>query len=310
MPRLLYLFFLLPISLLATDAFQFAIGMGYRRDEAGMKFSAERQELYTEKDLLNGIELDLFLKFPIQMVQITIEGDVGWFVSGSGRNSATLQPPSLNAYQGTFNQSAAGFYADAMANLGYALGQQGLQVVPQVGFGTFYQQIKHGTNHPQLDSTAGVASLAYTLCQTRIKRFWFGPSVGGDLLFRPHSAWIFSLGYFYYFLHFDQRFDPFANLTYASPVSSQYFIWQKFRASTSAYGQRFAGKVSAQIAADWRLNLLFNAYLFSARGKSISSKQNFQQVFPEESFFSVVQRLSCNAWWQAYATLLEVEYFF
>ena len=64
MPRLLYLFFLLPISLLATDAFQFAIGMGYRRDEAGMKFSAERQELYTEKDLLNGIELDLFLKFP------------------------------------------------------------------------------------------------------------------------------------------------------------------------------------------------------------------------------------------------------
>jgi hypothetical protein len=310
MLRLFLLFFLIPACLRAHDSLQFAVGMGYRRDDAGMKFSEGLTELYTEKDLLNGIELDLFLRVPIQKVLLTFEGDVGWFVSGSGRNNPTLQPPSMNAYEGRFNQSAGGYFTDGMVNLGYAFGAESLQLVPQAGYGVFYQQIKHGSNNPQFDRTVGIASLSYTLSQTRLKRLWFGPSLGADVFFRPHPAWMLSVGYFYYFLHFDQRFDPFADLSYESPISSEYFIRQKFRVSVPAYGQRVAGKISAQISEEWRLNLLFNAFLFNVHEKKIISKQNFQQVLPAESFFSVVQRLSWNAWWQAYATLLEIEYFF
>ncbi len=310
MQRLYFLFFLIPWCLFASDVFQMAVGMGYRRDDAGMKFSTSSEELYTEKNLINGVELDLSFRFSVQKVRIALEGDVGWFVSGSSRNNPLLQVPTFTDYEGRFSQSVGGFFSDGMANLGYAFSLDSIQFVPQAGFGVFYQQIKHGNNHPQFDRTDGVAALSYTLAQTRLKRLWFGPCLGADLLYRPHPAWLLAVGYFYYFAHFNQKFDPFANLTYETPTASEFFISQKFRTSVPAHGQRITGKISAQIAQEWRMNLLFNAFLFSERNKKVTSKQVIQQVFPTESFTTITQKLSSKAWWEAYATVLEIEYFF
>lgn len=302
--RILILFFFFFPFLSFADRFQFSSGMGYRRDEAGMRLSNDSREFYSSKDLLNGVELASLMKILFPKVQFSLAADVGWYVSGSGRSGLSLSAPAMPVSEGRFNQSCGGFFTDAWTNLGYAFGQMRYQFLPQAGYGLFYQQIKFKSSTPAIDG-----SLSCDLTHSRLKRFWFGPSLGADLFFRPHYTWIFSAGYAYYFLHFDQKFDLFSDLTYSSPVFTEYFIDQRYRASVPARGQKIYGKISAQVSREWRMNLRFDAFLFSAHQKS-SLRQNYTQVFPGESAFSEIDQLRTHAWWQAYSALVEIEYFF
>jgi len=303
MRRWLVCFCALPFFLFCGEMFQMGAGIGYRRDEVGMELSR-----YSSLDLLNSVVLDGAMRFLWPHVQFSLWVDVGWYVSGNGRNSLTLQAPGKPVCEGRFTQSAGGFFTDGEAVLGYAVHWFSWQLMPQTSFGFFFQQMKLGSSEPSSSGWSGAICSA-DLTHSRVRRFWFGPGVGVDLLYRPHFAWIFSAGYFYYFLHLDQKFDLFSDLLYLTPQFSEYFIWQKYRASLPAHGQKIYGKISAQIAENWRCNLRFDAYLFSAN-HTTSLRENVQQMFPLENSFSEIEMLHSKLWWQAYAALLEIEYFF
>lgn len=270
-----------------------------------MRLSDSSRTFYSSTDLLNSVELAWAMRVLASQIFFSLEADVGWYVSGAGQNRLSIAPPSMEAASGSFSQSLGGFFTDAQLNLGTAFGSGAFQLLPQASFGVFYQQIKAGESRPSTETI-----FSSDLSHSRLKRLWFGPGVGGDLIYRPHSAWILSAGYLFYFLHFDQKFDLFSDLVYSSPVFTEYFIWQKYRTSFPAQGQKLYGNISAQIALEWRLNLRFDAYLFSSQKKNSSLRQNFQQVFPVDDTFSEVDQLQTRATWQAYAALVEIEYFF
>ncbi len=292
--RRISLFFLFPVLLLANECFQFSCAIGYRRDKAEMDFPG----IYSSTDFLNSVEFGSTMRIQALNFLFSLDGDVGWFVSGSGSNDVPLQAPSRETLQEKSNYSSGGFFTDGWANFGYPLGEV-YQFLPQASFGIFYQQISQGECHP-----AGPI-----LSHSRLKRLWFGPGAGADLIARPDPAWLFSAGYFYYFLHFDQSFNLFSDLLYSSPSFAEYFLWQKYRASTYAHGQKISGKISAQIAQEWRFNLRFDAFLFSAKNPG-TLKQDFTQLFPLEATFSEKVELQGSAAWQAYSAFVEIEYFF
>lgn len=295
-PLLRLFFYLFPVFL-SAEALQFALGAGCRRDDVSFKIPGT----YDGKDLLWGVELDTSLKVMPGRFDLTFEGVGGWYVSGSGVSRATVQALGSST-SGRYWRSSGGFFCEGTGAFGYSLGTYPFRWIPAAIFGVFYQQIKYGSSHPQSD-----ANLSYNLSQTRLDRFWYGPGVGVDAQFRPHISWIFSAGYFYYFLHFNQTLDPFADLKVGA---SELFVQQKFRTSAPAQGQKISGKITAQIAEEWRMNLLFQAFLFSSLKKSTSLKQNGEQVLPTQGSFSSSESLFGDAKWQAYAGLLELEYFF
>lgn len=296
----IFCLFFLPLALFSDDLFQFNFGIGYRKDKAEMSLSGDNRKFYSSTDLLNSVELGSAMRLFGQKISFSMEADVGWVVSGSGRGALLLRAPSMGISEGRFRHSSGGYFTDGQVNLGTFFGSSLWQIAPQGSFGFFYQQIKQGKCDPPICD----------LSHSRLKRFWFGPGIGGELIFRPHFAWIFIAEYFYYYLHFDQKFDLFSDLVYSSPSFSEYFIWQKYRASTPGQGQKISGKISAQVSADYRFNLRFDAFLFSADNKSSRLRQNYMQVFPVEASFSEIDSLHTDASWQAYSGFAEVEYFF
>jgi hypothetical protein len=283
-------------------------GIGYRKDQMSFTMSQDGALLYKEKDRnLKAVMLDGYFHIKAMGVLFSGRADGGWTIEGKAHNM-----PVIGGNRSDFKERASGFFVDAEPCLGlifdFTNRRGGVQIVPQGGYSVYYQQLKYGAPHPETYAISGGGSTACDLSHTRQIHEWWGPFVGGDLVFLLLTSWSFEGGYYYYFLHFKQTIDPFEQLTVPP---SQFFIRSHIRGECSGgQGQKIHGKIAAQIAGNWRMNWRFDILIFSASDKKARDREEIQQVQPAPAFSSQKKSGTLSASWHSFSSLLEVEYFF
>jgi hypothetical protein len=304
----------------SKSGFDAGCGIGYRRDHIFFSMARDNSLFYKESGRdLKAVALDLFFDIKVQNVLLCSYADSGWFVSGQTHDISMAGAPQLPNYRGSFHQSSGGFFADAKESLGYLFDftnrrRSGFQILPETGYSLFYQNLKRGVSHPETVNILDIASLSCDLAHFRLQRQWWGPFVGGALIYGLMKAWTFEFGYFYYFLQLKQKFASFEDVTYLTPgsgISSQFFIWSKNRSFLSAQrGQSYRFKMKAQVDESWRVNLLLDLYRFSSKGKKAHVVQKIQELFPAQQVSTGKLSVLFKAKWVSFSLILEAEYFY
>ena len=297
------------------NGYETGLGIGYRKDQMTFAISQGGSLLYKESDHdLKGVLLDAYFDARMWGILFSNHIDGGWYVSGRTHDISEVGVTGYPGTRSSFHENAGGFFADAQTDLGlvfdYTKRRGGFQIIPKGGYCVYYQQLKRGFAHPELFVISNTATVSCDLSHTRLEREWWGPLVGGDLVYKMLRFWSFEAGYYYYFLHFKQTFDFFNDLSYVSP-SAEFFIRSKSRADfDSVRGQSIHGKIAAQVAAAWKMNWRFEIIDFFTSQKKTSYSQKNQQVLPAPLYVSQKQSVPMRAGWHSFSSILEVEYFF
>jgi len=292
-------------------------GIGYRGDEMLFSISKEGALLYKERDRnLGAVALDGYMELKLSSFLFSSYVDVGWFVSGRTHDTCVMGVPGWPSYRTTFHQNTGGLLADGRQYAGivfdFSNRRGGIRIIPEIGYGVFYQDLDHKLNKPA-NQTVGQAMLSCDLTHYNLKRQWWGPLAGGRLVFLPLQAWIFEGGYYYYFLQLKQKSGFYQHLIYLadSSMASEFFIQSHSDSDFSGlHGQNICGKIKAQIAECWRLNWRWDLFRFAAKKKKIAVKQVSRQVYPIFETASTKQQSVFHGRWSAFSSILELEFFF
>ncbi len=304
-------------SLLADTrgGFEAALGAGYRKDQMFLSLDQRGDLLYKERSRdLRGVALDAYLDLHVRGVFLSSIADCGWFVSGRTHDLPVVGGFGQPQTRASFRESADGWFADAQERLGYVFDfmscRRGLQLIPEVGYDFFYQQLTRGNNRPYPYEIPGVASFSYNLSYARFLRQWWGPLAGGMVRYSPIPSWSFEVGWCYHFLQ--NILQEFGALEQLSGLGvSQYFAQVNHRIRTSdAHGQSFYAKVKAQIAASWNINLHFNIDRFSSHDNAAIDRRHVREFLPTSATSSETHHVGFHALWRSFSVLSEIEYFF
>ena len=272
-------------SLFATrrESRALSFGIGYRRDHLSFVSTKNGVQTYQENDTnLQGIEVTAGLKSRMKNIVWKLDGDIGSYLSG---HSATNYG----------SQNAKGFFGDGTLALGYDLvlfsdAKSAYRIVPRTGYSAFYQELKYSGGGPVLDLT-----------QTRLKRLWQGPLLGGSLSIRPFTSWAFEGGYDWYWFYFLQKSEPFFD-------QGGTYTWSSMQANFfGAHGQHFFGKFGGKLAKKCWCSFLAEAFSFITPKKKATERQVIQEG---DLITSTKSDIEMKAWTHSFAVTAEIEYFF
>lgn len=289
------------------------LGIGYRKDHLAFTLSQTSRLVTKESVDLKGIPLEGYFEMRLYGIVLSIQNDIGWYVSGRSHDMPVLGAPDHTSYQTSFHQSSKGFFADTENCLGcvfdFTNRQGGFRIIPEAGYSAQYQNLSRGINHPAAEDFS-FASISCDLSHFRLERLWYGPLVGGYLDYQFRRAWTFEAGYFYYFLNFYQSFGSFSDLNYSDP-SSEFFIHTKNRAHLSrAHGQSFRAKMGAMVADSWKVNFRMIIDEFKTKKEKTFYHEDVQELFPAPSSTGVKKNGQIGAFFRSVSYLFEVEYFY
>ena len=301
------------------NGFDLGFGVGYRNDQMIFSMTREGSLFYKERDRnMRAILLDGYLDLKLYGFLFSSYLDVGWFVSGQTHDVCMMGVFGWPSYRSSFNQNAGGFLADgkqcAGAIFDFTDRHGGFKVIPEIGYGVFYQDLDRKTNHPERRTIADQAILSCDLSHFHLQRQWWGPLAGGRLVYYLLHAWEFEGGYYYYFLQLKQKFGFEQHLIYVTPgpsMVSEFFVKSQNEADFGGlWGQSFCGKVKAQVAESWKMNWSWDLYRFATKKKKTANKTQTRQVYPVFETLSEKNKNLLRARWSAFSSIFEVEYFF
>jgi len=320
--RLVLSFVLLAASVEAAqpkNGYELGCGIGYRNDQMFFSMSRDGSLFYKEHDRnLRSIVFDGFLDLKLYGFLFSSYADVGWFVSGRTHDVCMMGVGGWPSYRSSFNQNVGGFLADGKQYAGaifdFTNRHGGFKIIPEIGYGVFYQDIDRKTNEPESRSIPDQAILSCDLSRYHLQRQWWGPLVGGRLVYQLLHAWEFEGGYYYYYyLQLKQKFGFEQHLIYLAPgpsMVSGFFAKSQNEADfRSLHGQSFCGKIKAQVADSWKMNWRWDIYRFASKKKT-TNKMEIRQVYPIFETTSDKRKNLLQTSWSAFSSMFEVEYFF
>jgi hypothetical protein len=322
MKRLIGIIFILlavPIGAVQKNGCDLGLGIGYRNDQMLFSMTQEESLVYKERDQnLRAIVLDGFLDLRLWGFLFSSYADVGWYVSGGTHDTCEMGIPGMPSYRTSFNQNIGGFLADGKQCVGaifdFTDRRGGFKIIPEIGYGVFYQEIRRQANCPATRTIPGQAILSCDLSHFSLQRQWWGPLAGGRLVYQMLRAWEFEAGYYYYaFLQFKQKFGSEQQLIYltSGSASSEYLIKSTNLADFAGLaGQCFCGKIKAQVAENWRVNWRLDLYRFATKKSKTTDKQSIRQIIPVLENSSEKLKVLLQARWSSFSSIFEAEYFF
>ncbi len=315
-----FIFAAMADAAIKKNGFEAGCGIGYRNDQMIFSMTQDGSLFYKERDRnLRAVVLDGYLDLRLYGFIFSSYVDVGWYVSGRTHDICMMSAASWLSYRSSFNQNAGGFLADGKQYAGaifdFTDRKGGFKIIPEVGYGVFYQDIDRKTNEPESRTIPDQAILSCDLSHYHLQRQWWGPLAGGRLVYQLLHAWEFEGSYYYYFfLQLKQKFGFEQHLIYLTPgpvMASEFFKKSQNEVdSGNLHGQCFCGKIKAQVAECWKMNWRWDLYRFATKKMKTTNKAETKQVYPVFDTVPDKRKSLLRARWAAFSSIFEVEYFF
>jgi hypothetical protein len=195
----------------ADTSIQF--GVGYRSDNINWKTSFPDEILLGSESKLNFKDLEIFtvggrLKSVCgDCVYYRIDGQYGWILDGTVRESDTIAAPITTPISGiaeittihpiTHNDVKGKYVADFNVGVGYPIQQcwcPNLQIIPTIGFSYDTQRIRAGNRDKITDKLSSQQLATYELVvgkrkHNKYRTTWWSPYVGLDFAYCHQDCW-------------------------------------------------------------------------------------------------------------------------
>ena len=257
----------------------------------------------TEIDIWT-ISRDLFCSF---------EGSFAWIGSGNLRQSYDIL--SFTTDSPLFNYKSIGYDIDVKVLGGIAIDltpQRFSRVIllPKVGYAGYWKRIKRNDVSPvtyAISPLNGMTSsdvLSY-LSLKSLRQEWYGPVLGGDILFYPNSNVKFRFSYLFHWLNlYHYSVDKIEKKDYLQSIlSSDIYYTHKIKKDTvDSFGHSVKAQVSYELNPHFLLGFTAKYQYFTSIKDNIHKDTVITQVYPSNSTSTsfTKDKFTCRWWYLSY----------
>jgi len=265
---------------------------GYREDKIVVKSTFDMPN--TPSISFYDIKLEEMKSFKatglvnLRFYGITLKGttNYSWILSGNGNLIWPIMTGIENYFPDSPLDNLKGHLWDYFARAGYGieLYDSKFIVVPQIGYGSYNQNIKRPniSTESVIQTNFGIfpAILTYQVDASghEFKTKWFGPHYGGDFIFDFKNNFEFEIGYFFHDLTYelDDEFIYFLSINFPSfggVVDQQTNTEKVSMKDSGAYGHQIRGRVSYLLFSHWQIAAFGDYYYFKVSESKIKSDE-------------------------------------